>query len=77
MELEFVTRSGRGIFTMVTSNAIHDAHGCIAGTLGMVTDIMERKEVEQRLLVNEKRYRSLVETGCDAVVILAPDAKAA
>ncbi len=40
---------------------------------GVVRDITEQKNTEQALIKNEKRFRTLVENGADAIVIVGKD----
>jgi PAS domain S-box-containing protein len=52
-EAKFVTKSGRRICTQVSTNAVLDKDGMYKGALAMITDITEKKELQQQL-VNEK-----------------------
>ena len=49
--------------------AIYDEHGRPLRMLGICLDITERKRVEHTLRVSEERYRALVETAPDGIVV--------
>ena len=52
-----------------------DEQGQIIGVFVSAVDVTEKKESEQQLIIQEKRYRSLVENGADGVVIISPEGK--
>ncbi len=43
---------------------------------GAIQDIHERKQAEELIKVNERRYRAMVENGADAIIIFKPDGTA-
>ncbi len=67
-ELRFRHRTGKPFEVLLLLNPIRDAHGAVAGWLGSVTDITERKRAEQRLRVQYAVARGLSQ---------GPDLKAA
>jgi PAS domain S-box-containing protein len=50
-EIRLLHKSGRAVWAMVASNPIYDAHGAYTGSLGMFTDITERKAIETQYRV--------------------------
>ncbi|WP_245927291.1 PAS domain S-box protein [Aphanothece hegewaldii] len=48
-DLKFMCKNGKSIWTMISTNPIFDAQGNYAGSLGMLTDITERKNTEEAL----------------------------
>ncbi|MEQ9105358.1 MAG: PAS domain S-box protein [Rhodothermales bacterium] len=54
-DLRFLTKSGDVLWTLVTASPFHDDTGNFAGAIGMLTDISERKQAEDRFqgLVNQ------------------------
>jgi|GEM_PF-3385015 len=59
----------------LTYKPAKDEDGLIIGVFVSIVDITEKKRSEQQLITQERRYRSLVENGADAVAIFAPDGK--
>lgn len=49
-ESSFITKSGRTIVTQVSTNAILKNDGSYNGALAMITDITEKKELQEQLL---------------------------
>jgi len=52
-----------------------DEDGQIIGVFVSIVDITEKKKSEQQLIIQEKRYRSLVENGADAVAVISAEGK--
>jgi len=52
-----------------------DEKGGIIGVFVSICDVTGRRKSEQQLILNEKRYRALIENGVDAIVILDRDGK--
>jgi PAS domain S-box-containing protein len=55
-ELRMLHKDGRAVWAMVASNPLFDAAGAFAGSLGMFTDVTERKAIE-------KQHRLLADAG--------------
>lgn len=49
-ESTFITKSGRKICTLVSTNAVLDDDGNYKGALAMITDITQRKQLEEDIL---------------------------
>jgi len=53
-ELTFIRKDGQKIFAIVSPSAIIDADGQFKGSLGVITDISERKQLEAQLVQSQK-----------------------
>lgn len=60
-ELDVVTREGRVFRGFERANAIKDEAGTIIGLIGIITDISERKKMEQDILQNEAIFSSFMQ----------------
>ena len=61
-ECKLLRKSGSSLWLLVSANASFDKDGKFAGSLGMFTDITERKKMEEALQKSEEKYRTIVET---------------
>jgi two-component system, cell cycle sensor histidine kinase and response regulator CckA len=52
--LRFRHRGGRSVWTLVSSNPLHDEKGDFIGALGLVTDMGQRRRLEEQLLHAQK-----------------------
>ncbi len=59
IELEFLHNAGTPVYTLVEASPVNDENGNLAGAILNVTDISERKRVEQALLKSQKKYSGL------------------
>ena len=57
----------------VKYSPVPDESGNIVGVFVTTKDITERKRAEEQLALNNSLFRSLVENGADAVIIIGPD----
>src|SRR5205085_3772346 len=60
-------KDGSDLWAIVCATPILDEHGAFTGSLSMLTDITERKHIEQELRKSEERYRDLVENAHDII----------
>ena len=68
-ELRFRHKKGHRIWTMLNATPLHAAGKPYQGSIGMITDISDRVRAEARLRRNEARYRSLVESMHEGLVM--------
>jgi len=61
-EIRYRRRDGSVVWALTTASPLHDKEENFAGTLGMLTDITDRKRVEAALRESEERYRTLFNT---------------
>jgi len=69
-ELRFRHKNGQRIWTMLNASALRAPDGSFAGSIGMITDITDRVGTEARLRRNEARYRSLVESMHEGLIMV-------
>jgi len=68
-EQELLSREGKRIPTLHHAFLVRDDSGTPVRRAFVLTDITERKEAEEALQQSEQRYRTLVETSPDAVLM--------
>jgi PAS domain S-box-containing protein len=52
-DVKYITKSGKPVWTNISTNPIFDEDGTYKGSLAMVTDISERKQAEDKIQENE------------------------
>jgi PAS domain S-box-containing protein len=68
-EFKFKKKDGTPLWTLVSTKPIFDDDGNFKGALGVVTDIGERKRMEEALRESEERMRQLIESSGDVVMM--------
>ncbi len=58
-ENKLIRNDGSDLWVIISANPIYDENGKYSGSLGMLTDITERKQTEQQLQKSEEKYRTL------------------
>lgn len=71
-ELRWVRKDGRVIWVEQSVRLLHDDAGRPAVFQGVVRDITERKEVEDALRASEERFRAIVETSQNLILLTDP-----
>ncbi len=69
-ELEFRRKDGSKIEFLISGAPLFDNHGNIVGSIGTMTDISERKKIEQALIESEEKFRSIVQALNDSITIV-------
>ena len=62
-------QDGRRIWVEIHAAPVRDAAGTITGTLGALTDITARKQLEEAVQASEARYRALAEAAFEGIVL--------
>ena len=65
-----VTRDGRLLHVSLTVSPIVDATGRVVGASAIARDITEAKRVEAALRASEERYRSIIDSAVDAIIVI-------
>jgi len=68
-DFEFLRKDGQRIYTSLETSPTIDEAGNYTGALAIVADITERKRIEDALRESEKRYRLLVESAAEAIIV--------
>src|SRR3981081_3213672 len=69
LETRRLTKDGRELEILLTVSPIKDSAGQILGASTIARDITEQKRVEQALRGSEARWRAIVESSVDGVVV--------
>ena len=69
-EVEYIRKDGTKVFVEISVSLIKDAEGKPIGFRGISRDITERKAAEEAFKRSEHRYRILVESSTDAILML-------
>ena len=62
-------RDGSPLWTLVSTRVVLDEQGHFKGTLGIITDISDRKRIEDNLKTSEELLRMLVESTDDVITM--------
>jgi PAS domain S-box-containing protein len=73
IDYRFIRKDGRDLWCILSSSPLFDTQGKYAGSLAMIMDITERRQVEEELRQSEERYRTLYESLRDAFVQVSMD----
>jgi PAS domain S-box-containing protein len=73
IEVRSVKKDGTRYWVSISAVLLKDSGSKPAFILGSVTDITERKNAEDILQENEKRWRTLIEKSADALTLLKSD----
>lgn len=66
-EVRYLTRGGDYLWVKVSARLVRD-DGDLVGASGTISNIAERKQVEQALRESEERYRQIVENARDMII---------
>ncbi len=66
-EFKFRRKDGSPLWTLVNTKSFFDKDGKFTGSMGMLTDITKRKEVEEALIKRENEFRTLAENSPDVI----------
>ncbi|MDK2975480.1 MAG: hypothetical protein PWP08_1851 [Methanofollis sp.] len=72
-EFAITDRDGRRLDVLFSKTALFTAAGAVAGIVGVIMDISERKRMEQTIRENEVKYRTIADFTYDWEAWLGPD----
>lgn len=72
-DFKFCRKDGSDLWVIISAAPLFDSHGRYAGALEMLTSISERKRAEEVSRATENRYRKLMETANDAIILAEAD----
>ncbi len=72
-ETRIISKQGFAKDVIFHKAAISDDAGKVTGIVGVISDITERKRVEEELRAGETRMRAITEAAQDAIVMMSPD----
>lgn len=72
-ELDFLHRDGHIVSTLVAGTPILDQQGEYRGSFATITDITDKKRIENQLRESESRYRQMFEHNIAVKLLLDPD----
>ncbi len=71
-DLELITNQGYAIWTTISSNPLLNEAGNYSGSLSLVTDISQRKQIEEALRESEEKLRAILNAIQDALLLIEP-----
>ena len=74
-ELKLIRKDGSPLWVSISAKGFFDDAGKFEGSVGMFTDITERKKVEEALRESEERFRSAFDDSAVAMALVGPDAR--
>jgi diguanylate cyclase (GGDEF)-like protein/PAS domain S-box-containing protein len=72
-DVKFRRRDGEAVWAIASTNSFGDRDGNYAGSLSMITDITDRKRVEQALFESEQRLQGILASVQDVIWSEAAD----
>ena len=74
-ELKLIRKDGSPLWVSVSAKGFFDDAGKFEGSVGMFTDITDRKKVEEALRESKARFRSAFDDSAVAMALVGPDAR--
>jgi PAS domain S-box-containing protein len=66
-EFKFICKDGSPLWALVNTKSFFDRDGKFAGSMGMLTNITDRKQAEEALIRRENEFRTLAENSPDII----------
>lgn len=74
-DLEFTRTDGSRVFVQAAGSPLFDTHGNFAGSVGVLTDMTERRQAEESLRASEAQFRAVFENAPVGISLLDPERK--
>lgn len=74
-EIRGLKKTGETIWVKIHGSPVYNSDNMVIGSVGVVSDITEMKEVEKKLKISESHYRRFVEEDLTGDYITTPDGK--
>ncbi len=74
-EIQLKKKSGEKIWVRISGAPVYDRNGTVVGSVGLHTDITERRRAEHALRESEEKFRGLFENVLDGVYQSTPDGR--
>lgn len=72
-EVRGLKKTGETIWVRINGSPVYNTDHIVIGSVGVVSDITEKKEVEEKLKISESHYRRFVEEDLTGDYITTPD----
>ncbi|MDX2097862.1 MAG: PAS domain S-box protein [Leptolyngbyaceae cyanobacterium bins.59] len=76
-DFKFQRKNGSDVWAIVSTTPIFDPQGTYQGVFAMLTDITDRKQLEEELRQSEYKFRTIVENANDLIYIMSADGRIA
>ncbi len=73
VEKRYLRKDGQVVWAQLTVSLMHDEAGRPINTIGMIEDITERKQAEEKLKNSERTLRTLMDANPESVLLLDPE----
>ncbi|MBM4329150.1 MAG: PAS domain S-box protein [Deltaproteobacteria bacterium] len=70
IDKRYISKDGRVVWVDTSVRAVRDALGKLGATVGIISDITQRKDAEKALRDSEDRYRALVENLNEGIFVV-------
>jgi len=74
-EVQYRRKDGTYFFAEVNSKVLKDSEGKSAGQIVVLRDITQRRRAEEELRESEEKYRRIIETANEGIILGEPDGK--